>query len=247
MFKPQVLLSSLALLVVAAPSLFAQATTVQLPTFNATTVNTTVNIPDGGSVGLGGIDSVSEGRTERGVPILSKVPYLNRLFKNTGIGREVNSWRMRAHAKILIQEELEQEVMNQARASRAARGDRRTFEELLADHRAEEAARQRDMDARKAAYLSQFVQQQRGDQTYEFRYLRTQDHVEQAPDVDQIQRQIVAAKEQRDAELVEYFEEGKAAVVAGKHGAARVYFKMALRRAQGQFKVEIQEHLDSLD
>jgi hypothetical protein len=28
-----------------------------------------------------------EGRTERGVPVMSKVPYVNRLFKNVGIGR----------------------------------------------------------------------------------------------------------------------------------------------------------------
>jgi hypothetical protein len=33
-------------------------------------------------------DAWRTGRTERGVPILSKIPYANRLFKSVGIGRE---------------------------------------------------------------------------------------------------------------------------------------------------------------
>lgn len=37
---------------------------------------------------LTGIECQSERRVEYGVPIFSKIPYLNRLFKNTAIGRE---------------------------------------------------------------------------------------------------------------------------------------------------------------
>jgi general secretion pathway protein D len=66
-------------------------TTVQLPTFNFTTVSTTVSVPDGGTVLLGGIKRLSEGRNERGVPMLSKVPYINRLFRNVGIGRDTQA------------------------------------------------------------------------------------------------------------------------------------------------------------
>ena len=44
--------------------------TVQLPTFSFTTVTTTVSVPDGGTVLLGGIKRLSEGRNEFGVPIL---------------------------------------------------------------------------------------------------------------------------------------------------------------------------------
>ena len=68
----------------------ANSTTVQLPTFSFVTVTTTVNVPDGGTVLLGGIKRLSEGRAEQGVPVLSKLPYVNRLFRNTGIGR-INS------------------------------------------------------------------------------------------------------------------------------------------------------------
>jgi general secretion pathway protein D len=84
-----------------------QGTTVQLPTFAFTTVTTTVSVPDGGTVLLGGIKRLREGRQERGVPILSKVPWVSRLFKNVGIGREAQSLMMMVTPRIIIQEEEE--------------------------------------------------------------------------------------------------------------------------------------------
>jgi len=86
---------------------FTEGTTVQLPTFNFTTVSTTVSVPDGGTVLLGGIKRLSEGRNERGVPMLSKLPYINRLFKNVGIGRDTQSLMMMVTPRIIIQEEEE--------------------------------------------------------------------------------------------------------------------------------------------
>jgi general secretion pathway protein D len=85
-------------------------TTVQLPTFAFTTVTTTVSVPDGGTVLLGGIKRLREGRTERGVPILNKVPYVSRLFKNVAIGREAQSLMMMVTPRIIIQEEEEQKL-----------------------------------------------------------------------------------------------------------------------------------------
>jgi general secretion pathway protein D len=82
-------------------------TTVQLPTFSSVTVATTVSVPDGGTVLLGGIKRLREGRNEAGVPILNKVPYINRLFKNSGIGRETQSLMMMVTPRIIIQEEEE--------------------------------------------------------------------------------------------------------------------------------------------
>lgn len=83
-------------------------TTVQLPVFAVTTVQTTVNVPDGGTVLLGGIKRLSEARNERGVPFLSNLPYVNRLFKNVGIGRTTQSLMMMVTPRIIIQEEEEQ-------------------------------------------------------------------------------------------------------------------------------------------
>ena len=84
--------------------------TVQLPSFSFVTVTTTVSVPDGGTVLLGGIKRLSEGRNEFGVPILSKLPYINRLFKNVGIGRETESLMMMVTPRIIIQEEEEEKL-----------------------------------------------------------------------------------------------------------------------------------------
>lgn len=86
-------------------------TTVQLPTFSFTTVTTTVSVPDGGTVLLGGIKRLNEGRTERGVPLLSKIPYASRLFKNVGIGRTTQSLMMMVTPRIIIQEEEEAKIV----------------------------------------------------------------------------------------------------------------------------------------
>jgi general secretion pathway protein D len=85
-------------------------TTVQLPTFQFVSVVTTVSVPDGGTVLLGGIKRLNEGRSEFGVPLLSKLPYVNRLFRNVGIGRETSSLMMMVTPRIIIQEEEEEKV-----------------------------------------------------------------------------------------------------------------------------------------
>lgn len=87
-----------------------QGVTVQLPSFQFVAVVTTVSVPDGGTVLLGGIKRLSEGRDEFGVPLLSKVPYINRLFKNVGIGRTTDSLMMMVTPRIIIQEEEEERM-----------------------------------------------------------------------------------------------------------------------------------------
>jgi len=85
-------------------------TTVQLPTVSSFYVLTTVSVPDGGTVLLGGIKRLSEGRNEFGVPLLSKIPYVNRLFKNVGVGRETQSLMMMVTPRIIIAEEEEEKL-----------------------------------------------------------------------------------------------------------------------------------------
>jgi len=82
-------------------------TTIQLPEFEFTTVTTTVSVPDGGTVLLGGIKQLTERRREQGTPILAKLPYISRLFKNVGIGRETSSLMLMVTPRIIIQEEEE--------------------------------------------------------------------------------------------------------------------------------------------
>jgi len=92
-------------------SVTTEGTTVQLPQFTFTTVTTTVSVPDGGTVLMGGIKRLSEGRNERGVPMLSKIPYISRLFKNVGIGRTTQSLMMMVTPRIIIQEEEEERTV----------------------------------------------------------------------------------------------------------------------------------------
>lgn len=83
-------------------------TTVQQPSQAQTSVQTTVSVPDGGTILLGGIKRMREGRIERGIPILSKIPYVNRLFRNQAIGRETSTLMMTVTPRIIIQEEAEE-------------------------------------------------------------------------------------------------------------------------------------------
>lgn len=82
--------------------------TVQQPVTEIVTVSTTVSVPDGGTVLLGGIKRLREGRNMSGVPILNKIPYVSRLFKNTGVGRETESVMLMVTPRIIIQEEEEE-------------------------------------------------------------------------------------------------------------------------------------------
>jgi type II secretory pathway component GspD/PulD (secretin) len=87
------------------PVVFTQF--VQQPIINTVSVATTVAVPDGGTVLMGGLKLLSEERKEYGPPILSKIPYLNRLFKNTSYGREAQSLLIMVTPRIIIQEEEE--------------------------------------------------------------------------------------------------------------------------------------------
>lgn len=80
---------------------------LQQPATSSIFVQTTVTVPDGGTVLLGGLKTLTETRSEFGPPVLSKIPYVNRLFKNVGYGREVSSLMMMVTPRIIINEEEE--------------------------------------------------------------------------------------------------------------------------------------------
>jgi tetratricopeptide (TPR) repeat protein len=80
---------------------------LQQPSFTTLSISTTVVCPDGGTVLLGGFKQLSEGRNEFGPPVLSKIPYLNRLFKNVGIGRETTHIMIMVTPRIIINSEEE--------------------------------------------------------------------------------------------------------------------------------------------
>jgi Flp pilus assembly secretin CpaC len=88
------------------PVVFTQF--IQQPRLSRVSVNTTVAVPDGGTVLMGGLKRLSEGRNEFGPPVLSKIPYLNRLFRNVGYGRSAESLLIMVTPRIIIQAEEEE-------------------------------------------------------------------------------------------------------------------------------------------
>ncbi|MFP4054377.1 MAG: hypothetical protein ACLFV7_11015 [Phycisphaerae bacterium] len=82
---------------------------LQLPNVTVTTVETTVTVPDGGTLLLGGQKISAETEREKGAPMLSKVPILNRLFTNREKVRDENTVLIFVKPKIIITREAEED------------------------------------------------------------------------------------------------------------------------------------------
>lgn len=80
---------------------------VQLPRVTKTRVRTVAVIPDGGVLILGGLTDSSEGQRSRGVPLLSKIPLLGRLFRSDGKQDQSSDDMLMVHGKIIVFDEME--------------------------------------------------------------------------------------------------------------------------------------------
>ena len=95
---------------------------VDLPITLRHRVHTIVSVPDKGTALLGGQRTVREYDTEVGVPILSKIPYLNRFFTNRTTNREETTLIILLRPEIIIQQENE-EMLFSRRILDAGSGD----------------------------------------------------------------------------------------------------------------------------
>jgi type II secretory pathway component GspD/PulD (secretin) len=84
------------------------SSTVDLPSYLNHRIKTTVSVPDKGTALLGGQRTVREYETEVGVPILSKIPYINRFFTNKSTSREETTLLILLRPEIIIQQENEE-------------------------------------------------------------------------------------------------------------------------------------------
>ncbi|MFK7758700.1 MAG: hypothetical protein AB8C13_01995 [Phycisphaerales bacterium] len=82
--------------------------TIQQPTVTSTQINTTVTVPDQGTIMLGGQRLVDEVEVETGVPVLSKIPILSRFFSNRIDVKEESTLLVLLKPTILIQNEEEE-------------------------------------------------------------------------------------------------------------------------------------------
>jgi type II secretory pathway component GspD/PulD (secretin)/tetratricopeptide (TPR) repeat protein len=82
--------------------------TIQEPELQITEVKTTVSIPDGGTLLLGGQTIAGEITKEVGVPILSKIPFLKRLTTNQSMAKDEQILLILVKPTIIIEKEIEQ-------------------------------------------------------------------------------------------------------------------------------------------
>ncbi len=83
---------------------------VQLPNISRQVLRTTVTVPDGGTLLIGGQKLAGEIEVESGVPILSKIPVLKRLYSSRTLVRDEQVLLILIKPKIIIQSEAEQEA-----------------------------------------------------------------------------------------------------------------------------------------
>ncbi len=81
---------------------------IQLPTLSAQRVQTTVSVPDGGTLLIGGQKLASETEVEAGVPILSKIPILKRAYSSRSMVKDEQTLLILIKPRILIQTEQEE-------------------------------------------------------------------------------------------------------------------------------------------
>jgi type II secretory pathway component GspD/PulD (secretin) len=82
---------------------------LQQPEIEITQVSTTVSVPDGGTLLLGGTTISGEIEREAGVPVLSKIPFLKRAFTNRGYAKDESVLLIMVKPTIIIQREIEQQ------------------------------------------------------------------------------------------------------------------------------------------
>ena len=84
--------------------------TIEAPELEITTVNATVSVPDRGTLLVGGQRLVGESEIEVGVPVLSKIPILNRLFTNSSTTEDERTLLILVKPTIIIQNEQEENL-----------------------------------------------------------------------------------------------------------------------------------------
>jgi len=81
---------------------------IQLPQISMQRMQSTVSVPDGGTLLLGGMKASGHLEREKGVPLISKIPILNRLSTNRGRVRDDSTLLILIKPKIIIQREEEE-------------------------------------------------------------------------------------------------------------------------------------------
>ncbi|MGA2916434.1 MAG: hypothetical protein ABSE89_10455 [Sedimentisphaerales bacterium] len=91
------------------PATTGQEFTIQLPTLEVSEVQTRVSVPDSGTLLIGGQKIGAENNAEAGVPGVSKVPLIGRLFSHRSKVEDQDILLVLVKPTIILQEEKERE------------------------------------------------------------------------------------------------------------------------------------------
>ena len=81
--------------------------TFQTPNYQNTSIGTTITVPDKGTAVLGGQRVTTDYEVEVGVPVMSKIPVVNRFFTNRINSKTEKTLLLMIRPEILIQQETE--------------------------------------------------------------------------------------------------------------------------------------------
>ena len=180
-----------------------QPSVVQLPSVSFFTVSTTVSVPDSGRGLMGGVKSGQIGSATRGVPLLSKVPWMKRLFTNKGIGRAVNNSNVSVTARIIDLNEMEEDLMNGGIKARRVVGG---VNDLSAAKR------------RKGFFINRNIVAKKDSETLK-------------GSLASIRNKLRAEDLVKQREGLAFFQKAKKAEKGGKKAVAKIFYRMAAKRA----------------
>lgn len=95
------------------PTVGSSTTTIQLPIVNVSQVSVTVCVPDKSTLMIGGLGSINKENKTTGIPILSKIPLIKRLFSREEKDNTKLNLIILVKPTILIRDELEANMMSQ--------------------------------------------------------------------------------------------------------------------------------------
>ncbi len=217
-------------LLLGAARLHAQATTIQLPTFNFFTVNTTVEVPDGGSGFIGGLSSNATGQTQRGIPGLGFVPPLG----NRATGATGSAGGMSVTATIHDFDAMDRALLGSDfdRSGHYIGGD--------TSAPSDPALRQR------LARLPVMLRPLPPSTTDSSRPSQLAADASGSQSIAAMRAQQSAEDSAQQAEAARLLEQAREVEAAGKPGVAKIYYQMAARRATGALKNEALAELQRL-
>lgn len=78
---------------------------IETPVVQLSTIQTMVSVPDGQTILIGGMKATPNGDVDRRLPVLRNLPYINRLFQNTGAVKDEQSLMILIKPTIIIEQE----------------------------------------------------------------------------------------------------------------------------------------------